>query len=197
MKQHQANGRNQLRIIAGQWRGRKLRFPDLPELRPTPDRVRETLFNWLQQDIPRSRCLDLFAGSGALAIEALSRGADYALLLDTNPLAVKALQQHASLLNSDNMEIRECDAVTFLQQPASQTFNIVFLDPPYAKRLVPECLNLLHQNHWLTPTAWVYFEQASQDSLPELCNCWNLHRHKRAGQVTYHLARYTSRPQEV
>lgn len=186
--------RNQLRIIAGQWRGRKLNFPDLPELRPTPDRVRETLFNWLQVRIVGSRCLDLFAGSGALGFEAVSRGAVYALLLDTDPLAIQTMRLQAERLQTQQLDIRQGDGLALIQQPATHRFDIVFLDPPYAKHLVPSCIQCLDKNHWLNSEAWVYFELPVAESLPDLPTHWSLYRQQRAGQITYHLAHYQLRP---
>lgn len=186
---HPAPGRHPLRIIGGQWRGRKLPFPDIPGLRPTPDRVRETLFNWLQQDIVNSHCLDLFAGSGALGLEALSRGAASVVLVENHPLAARQLQQHLTTLGSARGQLVQQNALAYLQQPPAQPFDIVFLDPPFHQNLLAPCTELLERKGWLADPAWIYLEaEHSLGQLPLPAN-WTLHRSKTAGQVGYHLAR--------
>jgi 16S rRNA (guanine966-N2)-methyltransferase len=183
------SGRQPLRIIGGQWRGRKLPFPDIPGLRPTPDRVRETLFNWLQPHIVNSRCLDLFAGSGALALEALSRGAATVVMVEQHALAAQRLQQHLATLGSTSGHVVQQDALAYLRGMAAERFNIVFLDPPFRQNLLAPCTALLEQQGWLTDPAWIYLETESDlDPLPLPSN-WALHRSKIAGQVGYHLAR--------
>src|SRR5690606_31741912 len=122
---------NRIRIIGGDWRSRVLDFPDLPELRPTPDRVRETLFNWLQFDITGARCLDLFAGSGVLGFEALSRGAASVMAFETDTSAVRALRENASRLGARGYQLTPGSALEWLQHGTPQTFDIVFLDPPF------------------------------------------------------------------
>lgn len=178
----------QLRIIGGQWRGRKLSFPSLPTLRPTPDRVRETLFNWLQSNIVNSRCLDLFAGSGALGLEALSRGAASVVMVETDQQAINALHEHFQRLSVSNSKIIHADALAFLRREPEQPFDIVFLDPPFKQNLLQPCIELLEQQHWLTDDACVYIEaDKTITDLPIPLN-WHLHRSKIAGQVGYHLA---------
>jgi 16S rRNA (guanine966-N2)-methyltransferase len=179
---------NQLRIIGGQWRGRKLRFADGRGLRPTPDRVRETLFNWLMPHLPGARCLDLFAGSGALAFEALSRGAAQVVMVDNNARVVSQLRDNLTLLGNPCVQLIQADSVKWLQHDATKIFNIVFLDPPYADKVLPECINLLEQGNWLANDAWVYIELPSRDDLPVLPDNWRWYRNKQAGQVGYHLA---------
>lgn len=180
-------GGNTLRIIGGEWRGRKLRFADGEGLRPTTDRVRETLFNWLQPVISGARCLDLFAGSGALGLEALSRGAAEVLFLDTNPHAVTALKENLSLLQADNAKVLKSDALAYLRG-SGEHFDIVFIDPPFRRDLLQPTLQLLADGDWLAPGARVYIELESEQHEPELPQGWELLRSKRAGQVAYHLA---------
>jgi 16S rRNA (guanine966-N2)-methyltransferase len=180
---------NQLRIIGGQWRGRKLRFADGRGLRPTPDRVRETLFNWLMPYLHGARCLDLFTGSGALGLEALSRAAAQVTMIDSNAKVIAQIKQNLELLEADNAQLLQADGVKWLQQPASQVFDIVFLDPPYADKLLPACIELLEEQGWLADEAWVYIELPSAEALPALPANWSWHRNKQAGQVGYHLAK--------
>lgn len=179
---------NQLRIIGGQWRGRKLRFADGRGLRPTPDRVRETLFNWLMPYIPGARCLDLFTGSGALGLEALSRGAAEVVMVDNNAKVISQIRENLNLLDEDNGVIIQADGLKWLKQREVKAFDIVFLDPPYADKLLPECINLLEEDNWLKDEAWIYIELPSNEDLPELPANWQWHRNKQAGQVGYHLA---------
>ncbi len=178
--------RNQLRIIAGQWRGRKLPFPEVPDLRPTPDRVRETLFNWLAPIIPGARCLDLFAGSGALGLEALSRGAAQVVLVDKRAAVSKQLNANLELLQNAAARVVQAEALHYLQGPAS-AFDIVFLDPPYQAGLLSDCIEQLERGGWLTSHAWIYLETSSQSGLPPLPPNWSVYRTKTAGEVGYHL----------
>jgi len=179
---------NQLRIIGGEWRSRKLSFANGEGLRPTPDRVRETLFNWLAPIINGARCLDLFAGSGALGFEALSRGAAEVVMLDTQGSAIKQLQHNLRLLQCDKAELIHIDALVYLQQTASMPFDVVFLDPPYRQGLLAPCIDLLERHAWLKGDAKVYLEIECEAELPELPSNWELMRSKKAGQVAYYLA---------
>jgi len=179
---------NTLRIIGGQWRGRKLRFADGEGLRPTTDRVRETLFNWLQPLIEGARCLDLFAGSGALGLEALSRGAAKVQFIERNPRAVQALQDNLTLLHADNGQIQQGDALSYLRGPA-QPFDVIFLDPPFRQDLLAPALALLASGGWLNPGARIYIELESELGEPVLPEGWELLRSKQAGQVAYHLVK--------
>ena len=181
-----SKGRNQLRIIGGEWRGRKLSFPEIPGLRPTPDRVRETLFNWLAPIISGARCLDLFAGSGALGLEALSRGASQVVLVDNHDAAIKQLQTNLAVLECTTAEAVKAEALQFLKGPAS-AFDIVFLDPPYQADLLSGCIAQLEQGGWFASTAWIYLEASSKSDLPPLPANWTLYRSKTAGEVGYHL----------
>lgn len=184
-------GRNRLRIIGGEWRGRKLSFPALPELRPTPDRVRETLFNWLRDILPGARCLDLFAGSGALAFEALSRGAEEVVMVDLHPAVIAQLEEHIRQLKARNARVVQAEALAFLQGPP-HPFDIVFLDPPFQGALLGPCMARLAGHGWLAPTAWLYIETDRRTPLPPLPADWTVLRHKEAGQVGYYLLQRTS-----
>ncbi|MEZ5542233.1 MAG: 16S rRNA (guanine(966)-N(2))-methyltransferase RsmD [Pseudomonadota bacterium] len=178
---------SQLRIIGGSWRGRKLAFVPLPGLRPTPDRVRETLFNWLAPVIHGAACLDLFAGSGALGIEAASRGAGRCVLIERDTRAVRMLREQIDRLGGGQIEVIEADALLWLAA-APRPFDIVFVDPPFRAGLLPECIRLLESRGWLTNDAWVYLETA-KDTQPDLPANWLPYRERCAGQVSYRLIR--------
>jgi 16S rRNA (guanine966-N2)-methyltransferase len=178
---------NKLRIIGGQWRGVPIPVPDIAEVRPTPDRVRETLFNWLQPFIVGARCLEPFAGSGALGFEALSRGASEVVCVDRNRDIVRHLLATAKRLRAEGFDAVAGDAMTYLRG-APRPFDIVFLDPPYASNVLHEVLPQLTQG-WLAPGALIYAEVAADSVLPALPSGWSVHRSKRAGQVGYHLLR--------
>ncbi len=185
-KARRPGGSNTLRIIGGEWGGRKLRFADGEGLRPTTDRVRETLFNWLAPLIHGARCLDLFAGSGALGLEALSRGAGEVVFVDTNPAAIAALKENLALLKAENGEVKRGDALSYLRGE-SRKFDVVFLDPPFRRDLLQPALQLLAENNWLATGARLYLELESEQPLPELPQGWEVLRSKQAGQVAYHL----------
>jgi 16S rRNA (guanine966-N2)-methyltransferase len=178
---------NQVRIIGGEHRGRKLSFPDIPGLRPTGDRIRETLFNWLQPRLPGASCLDLFAGSGALGLEAASRGAGKVLMLDRSPAVVDQLRQNISLLGLNQVSVEQVvDAISWLQTPAQQ-FDIVFVDPPFADGLLQQACQSLEAGGWLRPDALVYIETDAVGVLPELPPTLTILKEKKAGQVAYYL----------
>ncbi len=178
---------NELRIIGGHWRGRRLRFPPVRDLRPTPDRVRETVFNWLQGVLPGARCLDLFAGSGALGFEAVSRGALSAVLVDDDARVVAVLGENVRLLMAAHVRVVRAEALAYLKQPG-RPMDVVFLDPPYRSRLLEPCARLLEENGWLAAGAHLYVEAAAMSGPPALPETWRLVRSRRAGQVGYHLA---------
>jgi 16S rRNA (guanine966-N2)-methyltransferase len=181
---------NRLRIIGGRWRSVPITFPSVPGLRPSPDRVRETLFNWLQPVIVDARCLDLFAGSGALGIEALSRGAGRVCFVDSETRVARHLEQTLERLGADGGSVQVSNALKFLDGPP-QPFDIVFLDPPYASNLLADaCSKLSHG--WLADDAYLYMESPADRPLPALQPGWSVHRSKQAGQVGYHLIRATS-----
>ena len=168
-----------VRIIAGKWRGRKLGVIDSPGLRPTPDRIRETLFNWLQQEIVAARSLDLFAGTGALGFEALSRGASEVVMVESDAKIVESLKQHAQTLNSDNHTVQLADGLSWLNQGA-QPFDIIFLDPPFQQGYIEKSCELIIQQSLLKPHGLVYIESEKNLQLPD---GWKIKKQKNAGQV--------------
>ncbi len=181
------NGLGQLRIIGGEWGSRRLTFPDAPGLRPTPDRVRETLFNWLAPYIAGAKVLDVFTGSGALYFEALSRGASMGLALDSNAAAIASLRQNLNLLNCTTGQIAQADALRHLETAAATPFDVVFLDPPFHQGLLASSCALLESRGWLAENAWIYTESENAPSTTGLPGNWRLHREKKAGQVHYAL----------
>src|SRR5277367_1298171 len=190
---HAAGGRNSVRIIGGGWRGRRISFPDIPGLRPTPDRVRETLFNWLQHDVAGARCLDLFAGSGALGLESLSRGAKEVVFVEQAVAASRALQEQVTRLGAGpRARAAEMGAARFLRTPA-EPFDIVFLDPPFGTNALAEYLPLLDAGRWLMGGALVYLESEKAQGVPPLPDSWELLKSKSAGEVGYHLVRVNAR----
>ncbi len=177
-----------MRIIGGQWRGRRIRFPSAAELRPTPDRVRETLFNWLQGVVGDARGLDLFAGSGALGFEALSRGAREVVLVERDPRVAAALRETVATLGTEHAAVVTADAFRYLDGPP-RPFDLVFLDPPFAQGRLAELCTLLEHGGWLAPRAYVYLEGAARDGMPTLPASWEAARETRAGEVHGVLAR--------
>lgn len=175
-----------IRIIAGKWRGRKINFPEVQGLRPTPDRVRETLFNWLQNMIGNARCLDLFSGSGALGFEAASRGAAHVDLVELDNLAVQSLQQNCQLLAAENCRVNKATAQTFLNTE-SQAYDIVFIDPPFQANMWTEIAELLNKNNLLAANAYIYLESPKKQDLADLPSQWQLLKDKVAGDVRYCL----------
>ena len=181
---------NQVRIIAGQWRGRKLEFPDAPGLRPTADRVRETLFNWLAPVLPGAVCLDLFAGSGALGFEAASRNAAHVVMVEQNRVVFKHLQAHSKTLAAQTIELVNMDANEYLSV-VNKDFDIVFLDPPFGEaKLCQSIIRGINERQLLKPGGFLYLETEKGAAGPELPNNWRRYRHKQAGQVDYQLLSY-------
>ncbi len=178
--------RGTFRIVAGEWRGRRFAFPPVPGVRPTPDRVRETLFNWLQNRVRGAACLDLFAGSGALGLEALSRGASRVTFVDKAPRVVDAVRDHLAVLDCDRGRADCVDARAFLAGPPT-AFEIVFLDPPFGAGWLEDLLPLLASG-WVAGGAAVYMEQGEDERPVALPSGWRLARSGKAGQVRYHLA---------
>ncbi len=176
-----------IRIIGGEWRSRKLTVPDAPGLRPTPDRVRETLFNWLAPTIQGARVLDAFTGSGALFLEALSRGASTGVAIDANLDAVNNLRRNLALLQGDDAEVLRADSLHYLSNKAEQGFDIVLLDPPFHQDLLLSACQLLEDNNWLNKGAWIYTESEQAPSSLGVPSTWRLHREKHTGQVHYAL----------
>jgi len=173
--------RNRVRIIGGKWRSRRIVFPPREDLRPTPDRVRETLFNWLGQDLTARTCLDLFAGSGALGFEAASRGARRVVMVERDPETFRALLASRAALGADAVELKSADALEFLRTDAD-SYDVVFVDPPFSAGYLPELWALLPAR--LARAAVVYCESASHPTLPEGWETW---KQGRAGQVAYQL----------
>ncbi len=183
------SAKNQVRIIGGQWRGRKIPVLGLPGLRPTGDRQRETLFNWLAPFIEGARVLDAFAGSGALGFEALSRGASYVLLLDKSSKAAGNLRECATLLGA-GAEIQCQDALAYFEADHSQrtdNFNLVFLDPPFSESLANKSVAALGSSALLSKNALVYLEQSRRDPAPLVPENWSTHREKVSGEVSSYL----------
>ncbi|AIF47179.1 16S rRNA (guanine(966)-N(2))-methyltransferase RsmD [Dyella japonica] len=183
-----ASGR--IRIIGGQLRNSRLDVPDLPGLRPTPERVRETLFNWLAPVMSGARCLDLCAGTGALGIEALSRGAAGVQFVERDARAAQALRDNLARLKAEGGQVAAVDAQVYLQGTA-QPFGLVFLDPPFALDLWTPLAQRLEQGGWLAPSAWIYVESPRQVA-PALPASWLPHREGTAGDVRYALYRRVS-----
>jgi len=179
----------ELRIIGGDWRSRKLRFPEAGGVRPTPARTRETLFNWLTYHLAGSRCLDLFAGSGALGLEALSRGAGTTVFVDHTPALAQALRGNLRLLKSEIGEVVCQNIDTYLAQPPAKPFDILFMDPPFRQGWLKKLLPMIADNGWVKPGGWIYVEHESDTPTPTAPANWIPHRQKTAGQVTYCLFR--------
>lgn len=172
---------NRIRIVGGTWRSRLLNFPDVPGLRPTPDRVRETVFNWLGQIMDGKRCLDLFAGSGALGFEALSRGARQVVMVERDKKVAHALRENAEILKAENFELVTSDALKFLEQK-TQPFDVIFVDPPYQMNLLPLVLPNLPPH--LSGDGLVYTEA---DTPLIFAPEWRIWRQGKAGTVHYYL----------
>ena len=178
----------QLRIIGGHWRSRILRFRAVGGLRPTPQRVRETLFNWLAADIPDSRCLDLFAGSGALGLEALSRGAAHCCFVEKQRRSAEGLREHLQQLQCDGAQVICADALRLSRRPPpGPPFDVVFLDPPFGSDFLPRLGQNLEQGGWLAAGAHIYIEAGARQEPPELPAHWRELRDKCAGEVRFRL----------
>jgi 16S rRNA (guanine966-N2)-methyltransferase len=180
-RQRNPGARNRVRIIGGKFRSRIVRFPDAARVRPTPDRVRETLFNWLGQRLDGLDCLDLFAGSGALGFEALSRGARRVVMVERDRAIARGLRESASELQAQGAEVVEDDALAYLGRPGDG-FDVAFVDPPYAGDLAKRALALLAPR--LRPGARVYVER---DTPLDFGPSWRVLREDRAGAVRYAL----------
>ena len=176
-----AAANNRVRISGGEWRSRLLSFPDVHGLRPTPDRVRQTVFNWLGQDMHGRRCLDLFAGTGAMGFEALSRGASAVVLVEKAAVAAKSLQQNQALLKASQARVLQQDAQQFLAQNRER-FDVIFLDPPYEQGWLPKLLPLLSGHLAEGGMLYVEAEYQLEDDAQ-----WQVVKHGKAGNVCYHL----------
>ena len=187
MRRAAKSATSQLRIIGGQWRGQKLAFPDRPGLRPTGDRVRETLFNWVGHTLQGAQCLDLFAGSGALGIEALSRGAAHCDFIDTDREAVASIDHHLERLDAQHVGATHCHTASEFLGAAHSIWDVVFVDPPFDARVGEATLTLLLTGGHITLDSWVYFEtsRSNPEAVPE--THYEIFREKTAGDVRYQL----------
>jgi 16S rRNA (guanine966-N2)-methyltransferase len=177
---------SQVRIIGGDWRGRKLEFPvSVQQLRPTPGRIRETLFNWLSYSVAGARCLDLYAGSGALGAEALSRGAAEVTFVESDHKSARLLEKNLQRLGSDS-KVFNMDARRFVRQVDEQ-WDIVFLDPPYRHGMLLQILRLLHEHERLAEKALIYIEAERELGEIKLPSGWRYIKNKKAGQIEYFL----------
>ena len=180
--------RNKVRIIGGAWRSRILKFPDEPGLRPSPDRVRETLFNWLQQDVQSKRCLDGFAGSGVLGFEALSRGAKHVTMIESSRALAEQLRENAHLLQTDAFKVCCGRFEHSLKRLQDQRFDLIFLDPPFGKGMVLECLGLLQKHQLLAEDALIYAETEPVDI--DWPSGFELLKRGKAGSVRFFLLQW-------
>ena len=176
-----------MRIIAGSHRGRRIPLAR-PDIRPTPDRVRETLFNWLQPTLPGASCLDLFAGSGVMGMEALSRGAREATLVEQDGATARHLERVLAELKLEGATVVHDDAFGYLQGPG-RPWDVVFLDPPYRANALGNLCTLLDQQGWLAAGSYIYMEWPDGAAPPQLPLAWTVDRQKQAGQVVFALAR--------
>lgn len=176
--------KQEIRIIGGIYRGKKIQFPCVDGLRPTADRVKETLFNWLMHDIHEARCLDAFAGSGSLGIEAFSRGAAHVVFIEHSPEAYAQLTKTLSPFKSTKLSLVKADTLAYLQQCKEQ-YDLIFLDPPFTKNWIPVCLEYIVRNQLLAAGGLVYLESAQEIAIDE--RIWQQKKHKKAGQVFYSL----------
>ena len=176
-----------LRIVAGKWRSRLLPIPDVEGLRPTSERIRETLFNWLGPRIHGMRCLDLYAGTGALGLEALSRDAAEVVFVESSSTALQALRHSVETLQAAGADIVHGDAMAYLRRSKPESFDIVFLDPPFADNSIDDLCRLIAERRLLRPAGCVYIEQDRQAPLPDLPEGWQVRKSKTAGNVRYSL----------
>ena len=179
---------SKVRIIGGQWRGKKIEFLDLKSLRPTPDRVRETLFNWLAPSLSNARCLDLFAGSGAIGFEALSRGAAHVVMVDNNRRICEKLKEQATLIQTDNIHIVHQEATQFIAA-TQETFDLIFIDPPFQSNLASALIPTLSNNPILNDGAMIYVEipRSKQLEITKKWESWQVMRSGKTSQVYYVL----------
>lgn len=185
-KNNTSHSIGQIRIIGGRWRGRKLTVLDSPGLRPTTDRMRETLSNWLKPVLQGAHCLDCFAGSGALGLEALSRAAASVTLLEQDRTVSAQLAKNLQLLSASQAQVITVDSLRWLAQPGKQ-FDVVFIDPPFHKGMIDKTVSSLERHRRLADKAWIYIEAETKRFIPAVPTYWQLHREKVAGQVAYRL----------
>ena len=185
----QRGKRGSVRIIGGEWRGRRLTVPDLPGLRPSGDRGRETLFNWLMPHLAGARAVDLFAGTGVLGFEAISRGAAAATLVENSPVAAEALRVSVALLHAERVRVVEADALAWLAAQPPGTMDLVFVDPPFELGLAGAVLGALAQSAALRAGGLVYLESPSNEDAPPLPSGWECLRDTTVGDVRMQLLR--------
>nr|AAR38488.1 methyltransferase, putative [uncultured marine bacterium 583] len=182
---------NSFSIISGKFRGRKFSFPDVEGLRPTSGKIRETLFNWLQFDIINKTALDPFAGSGALSLEAISRGAKEVYVIEKDKVVYEKLKYNFKLLDRDQYTIINEDAMIYLAKPSKQSFDLVFLDPPFAKNLLIQTIEKLSNNNYINSQSQIYIEseyKLTEDNLSSLINYhFKINKQKKSGNVHYCL----------
>jgi len=176
-----------IRLISGQWRGKKLPVKDKQGLRPTTDRTKETLFNWLMHDIREANCLDCFSGSGSLGFEALSRYCQFCTFLELDKQVAVQLQNNISTLKAENAEVIQGDSLRYLSQNASRQYDVVFIDPPFNLGLAQPCIEQLEEQGYLTENSLIYVEVESTLTNLQFPTTWSLLKEKNAGQVRYQL----------
>tara|TARA_B100001059_G_scaffold216214_1_gene234447 strand:- start:289 stop:879 length:591 start_codon:yes stop_codon:yes gene_type:complete len=179
--------KGKVRIISGKWRNRVLKVENLEGLRPTSERIRETLFNWLRADISGVNCLDLFAGTGSLGFEALSRGADNCIFIDKTEATIKQLKKAKVLFNAENCHIVKTNASDFLFLNKKNSYDLVFLDPPFADNMIDETINQIAKYGLVTPNGYIYIEINKNQKIPDLPKNWIIVRKKNIANVCFAL----------
>ena len=186
-RRNNSKNRGKVRITSGEWKNRNLEVPDIDGLRPTSERVRETLFNWLMPSIHKSVCLDLFAGSGSLGFEALSRGARHCTFVEKSKLAFRQIKTTRTILNAMNSEIHNCDAIDFLSSVHNHNFNLVFLDPPFSDDHLISSIESIHEYQLVSRGGYIYIEFNKNNDLFDLPDNWSVIRKKIYGNVCFIL----------
>ena len=186
-RRNNSKNRGKVRITSGEWKNRNLEVPDIDGLRPTSERVRETLFNWLMPSIHKSVCLDLFAGSGSLGFEALSRGARHCTFVEKSKLAFRQIKTTRTILNAMNSEAHNCDAIDFLSSVHNHNFNLVFLDPPFSDDYLISSIESIHEYQLVSSGGYIYIEFNKNNDLSDLPDNWSVIRKKIYGNVCFIL----------
>tara|TARA_B100001113_G_C20879787_1_gene522121 strand:- start:88 stop:669 length:582 start_codon:yes stop_codon:yes gene_type:complete len=186
-RKNNSKNRGKVRITSGEWKNRNLEVPDIDGLRPTSERVRETLFNWLMPSIHKSVCLDLFAGSGSLGFEALSRGAKHCTFVEKSKLAFSQIKTTRTSLNAVNSEVHNCDAIDFLSSGHNHNFNLIFLDPPFSDDYLISSIELIHEYQLVSSGGYIYIEFNKNNDLSDLPDNWFVIRKKIYGNVYFIL----------
>lgn len=186
-RRNNSKNRGKVRITSGEWKNRNLEVPDIDGLRPTSERVRETLFNWLMPSIHKSVCLDLFAGSGSLGFEALSRGAKHCTFVEKSKLAFSQIKTTRISLNAVNSEVHNCDAIDFLSSVHNHNFNLVFLDPPFSDDYLISSIESIHEYQLVSRGGYIYIEFNKNNDLFDLPDNWSVIRKKIYGNVCFIL----------